>query len=91
MDLSKRLAVLEAKASIGYVELPDGTLFKPARCFKLMRTALRIERDCQREPVPSDFTAEEWQLWQKFAILENPGKISPLMEMICEIAKKFMK
>jgi len=88
MDLSKRIARLEEKAYAGSVTLPDGTEFNPTRCFKLMRTALRIERDCHSEPQSSDFTEEEWQLWKKFATLPEPAKISPLMEMTCQIAKR---
>ena len=87
--IEKRVLELEGLRHQYDTKLPDGTYFRTAWCFKLMRTALKIERDMGREPIPSDFTPDEWQLWQKFAILENPGKISPLVEMTCQIAKRF--
>lgn len=90
-SIEKRVLELEGLRHQQDTKLPDGTYFKIAWCFKLMRTALKIERDMSREPMPSDFTPEERQLWQKFAILPNPEKFGGLVEMTCEIAKKFIK
>lgn len=87
--LEKRTSALEDLRHQHDTRLPDGTYFRSVWCFRLMRTALKIERDLGREPVPSDFTPGDWQLWQKFAVLENPGRISPLVEMTCQIAKRF--
>ena len=89
--IEKRVLELEGLRHQYEAKLPDGTFFKTAWCFKLMRTALRIERDTGREPVSSDFTAEEWELWQKFAILPDPAKYGGLVEMTCQVAKKFIK
>ena len=89
--LEKRTLALEGLRHQFDRQLPDGTYFKTAWCFKLMRTALEIERDCGREPEAADFTPEEWQLWQKFAILPDPAKYGGLVAMTCEIAKKFIK
>lgn len=87
--LKRRMLAQEGLRHHNEVELPDGTFFRTAWCFRLMRVALKIERDCGRDPVPSDFTEVEWDLWQKFAILPEPAKISPLVKMTCQIAKRF--
>ena len=89
--IEKRVLELEGLRHQYDTQLPDGTYFRTAWCFKLMRTALKIERDTGRAPMPSDFTPEEWQLWQKFAILPNPEKFGGLVEMTCQVAKKFKK
>ena len=85
--LEKRVSELEETAWTGYVKLPDGTRLDPACCFRLMRTALKIE-GTGRKPAQSDFAAEDWHQLRQLAILPDPAKISPLLDMTCQIARE---
>ena len=86
---SKRIAAMSTAAYANYYHLPDGTRFKPERCFALMRTALRIERS-GREPEQSDFSPDDWQLLTKLAAVPDPSRISGLADMTCQVARKFI-
>jgi len=88
--IEKRVLELEGLRHQFEHKLPDGTYLKTAWCFKLMRTVLKFERDNGREPDLSELPEDQRELWRQFAILENPEKISPLVAMTSELAKKII-
>lgn len=83
-SFDNRLDALEAEK--GYVTLDDGSRFRPSSGLALMRSALKFERDNGREPKLADFSMEQADLWQKWA-LWHPEK-GELAKMTSDLARR---
>jgi hypothetical protein len=84
--------VEELESSLGYVELPDGTKFRPTHSgIRLYRSILKTELDLGREPVLSDFTDEEqyeitcYAKWPTVA-----GKDGALRVMVSDLSREIV-
>jgi len=83
--LDSRLGILEAQS--GVVTLPDGSRFIPSSGLRLMRLALKFERDNHLKPKLSDFKEQDREELRCFSIWTPDPHHGQLWQMVADLAR----
>ena len=88
---SLRTRIQELEFGLGFVELEDGTKFRPASGLRLIRMSLKLSRSLGRDAQLCDFSPADQEFFRIYAKW-NPGPgFSQLSINVCVLARRMQQ